>query len=142
MEPRRRRWRRVRVAPDAVHGFPLRAALVRYVALWRTGANRATHFSTDTPLRFGDLVVPPGEYTLYSIPAADGGVLIINKQTGQNGQQYDPARDLGRVPLRARALPASVEAFTIAVRAENGRGVLALQWDLTELVAEFTAVRP
>jgi len=130
------------------HGVPMKrgraiwGALVRYDALWRTGANRATHFSTDTPLQFGNLLVPAGDYTLYSIPAADGGVLIINKQTGQNGQQYDQARDLGRVPLRARALSASVEAFTIAARTENGRGVLALQWDLTELVAEFTVVRP
>ena len=130
------------------HGVPMKrgrsiwGALVRYDQLWRTGANRATHFSTDTPLRFGELLVPAGDYTLFSIPAADGGVLIINRQTGQNGQQYDQARDLGRVPLRVRVLPSSVEAFTIAARAENGRGALALQWDLTELVAEFTVVRP
>ena len=123
-------------------GRAIWGGLVRYDQLWRTGANRATHFSTDTPLRFGEFLVPAGDYTLFSIPAADGGVLIINKQTGQNGQQYDQARDLGRIPLRARALPASVEAFTIAVRTENGRGVLALQWDMTELVAEFAVARP
>ncbi len=130
------------------YGVPMKrgreiwGALVRYDQLWRTGANRATHFSTDTPLRFGELLVPAGEYTLFSIPAADGGVLIINKQTGQNGQQYDAARDLGRVPLRARPLTSEVEGFTISTRAENGRGVLALQWDRTELVAEFTVERP
>jgi hypothetical protein len=122
-------------------GREIWGALVRYDRLWRTGANRATHFSTDTPLRFGELLVPAGDYTLYSIPAAGGGVLIINRQTGQNGQQYDEARDLGRVALRARPLAASVEAFTIVAREENGRGVLALQWDTTELVAEFMVVR-
>lgn len=129
------------------YGVPMKrgreiwGALVRYGQLWRTGANRATHFKTDRELRFGDLVVPPGEYTLYSIPEANGGTLIINRQTNQNGQQYDQARDLGRVPLRARALDREVEAFTIGVREENGRGVLALQWDRTELVAEFTVSR-
>jgi hypothetical protein len=86
--------------------------------------------------------VPAGEYTLYSIPAATGGVLIINKQTGQNGQQYDQTRDLGRVPLTMGSLPAVVEGFTIVVREANGRGELALQWDRTELVTPFTVVRP
>jgi hypothetical protein len=130
------------------YGVPMKrgraiwGALVRYDALWRTGANRATHFKTDVPLRFGELLVPAGEYTLYSIPSAGGGTLIINTQTGQNGQQYDQARDLGRIALRARPLNAVVEAFTIAVREANGRGELAIQWDQTELVAEFVVVRP
>lgn len=129
------------------YGVPLKrgrdiwGALVRYGQLWRTGANRATHFSTDTDLRFGDLLVPAGDYTLFSIPEADGGLLIINRQTGQNGQQYNAERDLGRVQLRARALNREVEPFTISVREESGRGVLALQWDRTELTAEFTVVR-
>jgi hypothetical protein len=130
------------------YGVPMKrgreiwGALVKYGQLWRTGANRATHFKTDRTLRFGDVVVPPGEYTLYSIPEANGGVLIINKQTGQNGQQYDAARDLGRVPLRARPLTREVESFTILPRAEGQKGLRALQWDRTELVAEFTVERP
>ncbi len=129
------------------YGVPMKrgreiwGALVRYGQLWRTGANRATHFTTDRELRFGDLVVPPGEYTLYSIPDATGGVLIINRQTGQNGQQYDQARDLGRIPLRVRALDREVEAFTIAVREADGHGVLALQWDRREYTADFTVPR-
>jgi hypothetical protein len=129
------------------YGVPMKrgreiwGALVRYGQLWRTGANRATHFKTDRELRFGDVVVPAGEYTLFSIPEAEGGLLIINRQTGQNGQQYDAARDLARIPLRARALDREVEAFTIAAREANGRGELALQWDRRELVAEFTVAR-
>ncbi len=130
------------------YGVPMKrgreiwGALVRYDALWRTGANRATHFKTDRPLRFGDLLVPAGEYTLFSMLTATGGVLIINKQTGQNGQTYDPARDLGRVPVRAMPLGEEIEAFTITVRERNGRGELALQWDRTEYVATFEVVRP
>ena len=129
------------------HGTPSKrgrdiwGALVPHGKLWRTGANTATHLTTDKPLRFGTLNVPAGKYTLYSIPEADGGMLIINKQTGQNGQQYDEKQDLGRVKLKARPLAEPVEAFTIATREENGRGVLALQWDGTELVAEFTVDR-
>lgn len=130
------------------YGVPLKrgraiwGSLVRYGALWRTGANRATHFKTDTPLRFGELLVPAGEYTLFSIPEASGGVLIINRQTGQNGQSYNQERDLGRVTLRTRPLSAPVEAFTIRVYEENGHGILALQWDTTEYFVEFAVERP
>ncbi len=130
------------------YGVPMKrgraiwGTVVRYGQLWRTGANRATHFKTDRELRFGNLVVPPGEYTLFSIIESSGGVLIINRQTGQNGQTYDAARDLGRVPLRAQALDREVEGFTIALREQNGRAVLALQWDRTEMVTEFTVVSP
>jgi hypothetical protein len=94
------------------------------------------------PLQFGELLVPAGEYTLFSMPEATGGVLIINKQTGQNGQQYDAARDLGRVQMRTRPLDREVEGFTIAVRESNGHGVLALQWARTEYFVDFTVVRP
>jgi hypothetical protein len=127
-------------------GVPLKrgrdiwGGLVRHGQLWRTGANRATHFTTSRDLRFGDLLVPAGSYTLFSIPEEDGGLLIINRQTGQNGQSYDEARDLGRVRLTARPLPEVVEAFTVTVDAEGGKGFLKLQWDRKELVAEFVVV--
>lgn len=125
-----------------MRGRAIWGSLVRYGALWRTGANRATHFETDTPLRFGQLLVPAGEYTLFSMPEADGGVLIINRQTGQNGQTYNQDRDLGRVAMKTRPLASPVEAFTIKVYEENGRGILALQWASTEYYTEFTVERP
>jgi hypothetical protein len=119
-------------------GRAIWGALVPYGRVWRTGANRATHFTTDRDLVLGSgatvLVVPAGRYTLFTIPEAGGGTLIVNRQTEQNGTQYDPAEDLGRVALTARPLPAEVEGFTIAVTEGGGRGELRLQWDRTELV--------
>jgi len=123
-------------------GREIWGGLVQYGTLWRTGANRATHFKTDRALRFGSLDVPAGEYTLFSIPEADGGLLIINRQTGQNGQQYDEKQDLGRVRMVTRPLGETVEVFTISTREENGGGVLALQWDGVERIAGFTVVEP
>ncbi len=120
--------------------------VVPWGEVWRTGANRATHFSTDRELVLGDpatgtLVVPAGKYTLFSIPAADGGVLIINKQTGQNGTTYDPKQDLGRIRMRRAELPSAVERFTIRLDSQSASsGVLRLQWDQTEFVVPF-AVR-
>jgi len=122
-------------------GREIWGALVPYGQVWRTGANQATHFTTSRDLVFGTgadtLVVPAGEYTLFSIPAADGGLLIINRQTGQTGTAYDPGRDLGRVRLTARPLTEVVEVFTIRVEPTTAGGELRLQWDQTELVVPF-----
>jgi hypothetical protein len=117
--------------------------VVRWGQLWRTGANRATHFSTDRALVLGDpatgtLDVPAGEYTLFSIPEANGGWLIVNRQTGQNGTAYDSAQDLGRVRMRLAMTDELVEAFTLRAEGVCGdEGVLRLSWDDTEFSVPF-----
>jgi len=125
-------------------GREIWGALVPFGVVWRTGANRATGFTTDRDLMLGSgdhtLTVPAGSYTLFSIPDADGGVLIVNRQTGQAGTAYDAAQDLGRVSLEARPLPDLVEVFTIAVTETASGGMLRLQWDRTELVVPFRVI--
>ena len=117
--------------------------VVRWGEVWRTGANRATHFATDRALVLGDpasgetIEVPAGEYTLFSIPQEDGGWLIVNRQTGQNGTAYDAARDLGRVRMRRAAAAEPVETFTIRVLPATTGGVLALAWDRSEFTIPF-----
>ncbi|HEX2209449.1 MAG TPA: DUF2911 domain-containing protein [Longimicrobium sp.] len=117
-------------------------AVVRWGEVWRTGANRATHFSTDRALVLGDpasgtIEVPAGEYTLFSIPREDGGWLIVNRQTGQNGTAYDSAQDLGRVRMRRTILSEPVEVFTIRALPADGGGVLRLSWDTSEFSVPF-----
>jgi len=119
-------------------GREIFGALVPWDAVWRTGANRATHLITDRTLMVGDLTVPAGEYTLYTIPAPDGGTLMINTQTGQGGTTYNEDRDLGRIPLTRSSLPETVEVFTILVEDTDAGGVLKLQWDRTDLSVAFT----
>ncbi len=130
------------------YGQPLRrgrevwGALVPWGEVWRTGANRATHIETDRPLVLGEgdgaLAVPAGRYTLYTVPQPDGGILIVNRQTGQGGTTYDAGQDLGRVPLTRSPLGEAVEAFTISVEPTGpGSGRLALQWDRDEFAVPF-----
>lgn len=122
----------------ARRGREVFGALVPWGELWRTGANMATHLETDRPLAFGALEVPAGRYTLFSIPEPEGGVLIINRQTGQNGNAYDSAHDLGRVPMTVEALPEPVELFTMRVEETAEGGVLVLEWDRTRFAVPFT----
>jgi hypothetical protein len=133
------------------HGTPSQrgrkiwGALVPFGAVWRTGANTASHFETDRDLVFGSgrdtLVVPAGRYTLFSVPERDGGWLIINRETGQAGTAHDPAQDLGRVRLSTQPLATPVETFTIKAETEAGANLLRLQWDDSERVVPFR-VRP
>lgn len=124
----------VNFGTPAVRGRAIWGALVPYGQVWRTGANQATHLETDRDLVLGSgsdtLRVPAGRYTLFTIPDANGGTLIVNRQTGQGGTTYDAARDLGRVRLTARPLATAQELFNIAL----DPGMLRVQWADRELV--------
>ncbi len=112
--------------------------LVAYGARWRTGANRATHLSFDQDLVIDGQTVPAGDYTLYTIPEEDGGVLIINQQTGQTGTTYDEARDQIRAQMQRGPLDSTVEVFEIEVVPTDGGGRIELRWQNTVYFVPFT----
>jgi len=99
--------------------------------VWRAGANAATKFHTDADLTIGGLAVPKGDYTLYvDISNPDGWLLIINKQAGQWGIQYDKTQDLGRVKLSMEKPPALVENLAYMLKDEGaGKVKLSLVWE-------------
>jgi len=111
--------------------------LVPYGQVWRTGANQATHLHTTRDLEFEGRLVPAGSYSLWAVPTATGGELIINRQTGQWGTAHDPAQDLVRVPLRREVAAEGVEQFTISVERTEQGGQLRLAWDDAAFVAPF-----
>ncbi len=128
---------KVTFGQPARRGRELFGGIVPWNERWRTGANRATHFTSDKDLIMADLEIPAGEYTLFTIPAPDGGMLIINKQTGQNGRSYDEEQDLGRVPMTIVENDTSVELFTIEAVERGSSGVLQLKWGNTIFEVEF-----
>lgn len=108
--------------------------LAPYGKVWRTGANEATALNTAIDLNIGGARVPAGKYTLYTLPSEGTWKLIINKQTGQWGTQYDESQDLARVDMKKTALPQSVEQFTISFdkKSEN-MADLNLDWENTRV---------
>ncbi|HJU67672.1 MAG TPA: DUF2911 domain-containing protein [Gemmatimonadaceae bacterium] len=107
-------------------------SLVPFGAVWRTGANEATHLRTDRDITIGTIRVPRGTYTLWTIPERDGWTLIINRQTGQWGTDYDKTQDVGRASMKLSTLREPVEQFTIVIEpTRNGSGTLAMIWDTT-----------
>jgi hypothetical protein len=123
-------------------GREIWGAMVPYGDVWRTGANAATQFSTSKPLEFqGGPTIPAGKYTLWSIPAKDGFDLIINKQVGQWGTQYNAANDLVRFHVAAERVPApGVEQMVMAIDPRGNGGVLRMTWDRVQFSAPFTVL--
>jgi hypothetical protein len=105
--------------------------------VWRTGANNATTIRISQALRFPNLTLAPGTYSLFTIPNRSNWTLIFNRQTGQSGLDYDASQDVGRVQMIVRELTAPVEQFTIVVEPETGGGVLRLRWGRVEASAPF-----
>ncbi len=106
--------------------------LVPYGQVWRTGANEATSLVTEADLVIGGAPVPAGSYTLYTLPQASGWRLILNKETGQWGTEYDPSQDLARVDMQMERLAAPVEQFTISLnKRSQDAGVLRMEWENT-----------
>lgn len=105
----------IRYGRPSMRGRVVFGDLVPYGEIWRTGANEAAQLTTDTDLRLGDTALPAGHYSLYTIPDRRSWTLIVNRQTDQWGTQYDPERDVARIPMAVERLVRPVETFTISV---------------------------
>jgi hypothetical protein len=110
-------------------GRTLLGNVIPYGDVWRTGANAATQFSTSAPVTLAGMKLAPGKYTLWTLPSATGVDLIVNKQSGQWGTEYDQRADLGKSPLATAATAAPVEKFTISiVPVDPHHGTLVMEW--------------
>lgn len=106
--------------------------LVPYDQVWRTGANAATSLKTTTDLNIGGTNVPKGNYTIYTLPGMNKWELIINKQVGQWGTEYNQGQDLARIPMKVSQRPAGLETFTISFDKTGGdAATLKLDWENT-----------
>lgn len=99
--------------------------------VWRAGADSATAFHTDADLMIGDVSVPKGDYTLYVLVAnPDAWQLIINKQTGQWGLEYNQNQDLGRVKMNMSKPPTPIEQLKYVISSGGPKsGKIQMEWD-------------
>lgn len=129
----------VRYSRPRARGRVIFGRIVPLNAVWRTGANAATVFTTDRDVMIGKLLVPAGSYTLFTLPTRTGTTLIVSKETMREGEplagtDYDAKHDLGRVRMTTRTLKAPVEQFTIAIAPRGPRtGELRFAWDKRQM---------
>lgn len=98
--------------------------------VWRLGADEATKITVTGKTRIGTLVLEPGSYSLFAIPAAGKWTVIVNKVADQLGAfSYKQSEDVGRfdVPVKPPASP--VEQFTIGLtKQSDSAATLTFAW--------------
>ena len=121
-----------------LHGRNVWANGVLGDTLWRTGANAATQLGTDADIVIGGATVPAGIYSLWT-STTGGYQLVVNRQHGQWGTEYDRAQDLVRIPLHESSLPSPVERFTIDLQPHGNETMLTMDWGTKRLSVPVTA---
>ncbi len=92
--------------------------------VWRLGADEATTLTSDKDLMIGNLHVPAGSHTLWVLDSGDTWDLIINRQIGQWGTDYDPSGDLGRAKLTVSQSSTPADQLTLSI----ADGMFKVDW--------------
>jgi hypothetical protein len=112
--------------------------VVPWNRVWRTGANEPTKITINKSIYFDGKELPPGEYSIFTLPTREGWTLIINKETNMWGTDHNPANDFLRVPMQAAVLDQPVDLMTIEITPTPDGGVLNVLWEKTKAYINFT----
>ena len=116
--------------------------LVPFGEVWRTGADNATSFVTNTDLVVGGKNVPSGKYTLFTFPTQSKWTLIISKQTGEFGIPYPGEKfDFARMEMKLSKLPSPIENFTISFDPAGTSCTMKLDWETTRASIDILEIK-
>jgi hypothetical protein len=131
---------RTNYSSPRMKGRSIYGDVVPFGEVWRAGANEATTFVASSDVVVDGKTVPAGSYTIFTVPAADKWVLIINKKTGEWGIPYKYESDeLARVDMTVSKLPTPVENFTIGYDKSASGCTLRMDWETTRASVDLTA---
>jgi len=113
--------------------------LVPFGVTWRTGANEATVFKTNTDLLIDGKKLPAGKYSLWTVPNEGSWKVIFNRTIPNWGidvmNNGKAARDLDTDCLFTEVptvnSPKEFEQFTITIERAGDMLELILVWDKT-----------
>lgn len=110
--------------------------------VWRLGADAATRMDLSGTATFGPMVIRPGSYSLFmKRTGKDTWALLVNRQTGQWGTEYDPEQDIFAIPLKWEKQEGSTEQLTIELTKEKEEtGILSVKWGGDVLRQRFRLV--
>jgi hypothetical protein len=119
---------------------------IPYGKLWRTGANEPTIFFTPIPLKVAGIAVPPGTYSLYTVPGRTEWEVIVNRSISQWGEEGNytaqvKAQELGRAKVKSESVTSPIETFTIRAEPDGNNANLVLEWEKTRVKIPFQAVK-
>jgi hypothetical protein len=119
---------------------------VPYAKLWRTGANEPTVFFAPVPLKVAGIDVPPGVYSLYTVPGPQEWEIIVNRSVSQWGHESEytdqvKAKEVGRGKVTSESTDSPVETFTIRAEPKGKDAELVLEWEKTRVRIPFKSAK-
>jgi len=115
--------------------------IVPYDSIWRTGANDPTQIDLPFDIQFGQITVPKGRYSIYTIPRKSDWTLIFNTDLQQWPTDPNRSKDLALIPMKWKAPKQQTDQFTIDIEVLKDGGVIKFTWDQTEAFAPFRIVK-
>ncbi len=115
--------------------------LVPYGAVWRTGANEPTTFTTETDIKIIDKSLPAGTYSLWTKPDRTVWTVMLNKEvpdwgvtltSGGRETTRDPEMDVVAIEVPVSSISPAEESFTIDFE-EADQLYLTMYWDNTKV---------
>jgi hypothetical protein len=127
-------------------GRKIFGGLVPYGNTWRTGANEPTVFDTDRPLLFGDKLLKPGRYSLWTVPNEENWQVVFNSVVPPWGinvikhgvANRNPETDVLIVDVPVMTTEKEFEKFTISIEEADDMLELVLAWDRTLVAVPFS----
>jgi hypothetical protein len=120
-----------------IFGHESDSALVPYGKKWRTGANEATEIEFTVPVTVGEVEIPAGTYSIYTIPGETEWIVAINSNTdywGINpfGETFDESKDIVRAKAEVSQAKEQQELFLISFdKVKDGVVSMNFIWDQT-----------
>jgi hypothetical protein len=113
--------------------------LVPFDKVWRTGANKATKITFDTPVTFGEEEVEAGSYAVFTIPSEDSWTVILNSQTESWGTgDYSEENDVARIEVESMDMPHMENMMFYFDELKDGSANLILRWAETGISIPVT----
>lgn len=117
--------------------------LVPYNEVWRTGANEPTTLTVNKQIKFGEVQLAAGTYSVWTIPQKTQWTVILNSEIPGWGVSFgnkasrNPEFDVLKVNVPVMDSPQAVEQFTMAFEYNVN---LTFAWDKTKVSVpiEFT----
>lgn len=113
--------------------------LEKWDVLWRTGANATTKIKFSDDVKVNGMVVPAGEYTLFTIPGKEEWTVILNKDLTLWGTAgYKDSENVVKFQVKSTKLTDLVETLTIDfTNFTSNTAQLYLKWENTMIAFQI-----
>ncbi len=130
----------VEYSRPSIKGRVIFGDLVPYDKLWRTGANLNTTIEFSAPVKFGDVDVKAGKYSLFTVPGKEVWVVHLNSNTELWGEEdFNAEQNVATIKVKAEAADLTETLTFDFANVVNDGADLELRWEKTKVLIPIHA---